>query len=189
MATFRHTDLFGGTIVADLPSAFVDASNIRQVPDHQEVYLDKDGYTSIIFEITERVNDFNTDEEALSYHLQDIAEADEGLNILSSSTAHLPSLPDDTPAYTILATQEPIAGHQVSRLSIRCTALLLTLVRLEKQSADLLISINVPLLKEEFPDESVDLENGEAGTSLNAAMAYRERVLATLEIKDWSLFV
>lgn len=52
-------------------------SQIRQVPDNQEVYLDKDGFTSIVFDILERVEvGEKTDIDALKYHLQDIIEDD-----------------------------------------------------------------------------------------------------------------
>jgi hypothetical protein len=43
-------------------------------PDHQEVYLDKDGFASISFDLTERVDSVPNDEEALKYHLEDIIE-------------------------------------------------------------------------------------------------------------------
>lgn len=76
MTDFTPVDLFGGALNAALPSTFADVSDIRQVPDHQEVWLDKDGFTSIIFEILERVE--MSDPEALKYHLQDLVEEDAG---------------------------------------------------------------------------------------------------------------
>lgn len=52
------------------------SSTIRQVPDNQEVYIDKDGFTSIVFDITERVGGPGSspqiDGEALTTHLEDI---------------------------------------------------------------------------------------------------------------------
>jgi hypothetical protein len=57
------------------------SSTIRQVPDHQEVYLDKDGFTSIIFDITERVGGPGSSPEidgrALTTHLEDIVDSDD----------------------------------------------------------------------------------------------------------------
>ena len=47
------------------------------MPDNQEVYLDKNGFTSLTFDITERVSHLSTDKEALEYHFADIvAETD-----------------------------------------------------------------------------------------------------------------
>ena len=47
-------------------------SNLRQIPDNQEVYLDPNGFTSIVFDILERVE--KTDAEALKVHVQEIGE-------------------------------------------------------------------------------------------------------------------
>jgi len=55
-------------------------SKLRQVPDNQEVYIDQDGYTSIIFEITERAGEPGSspeiDGKALTTHLEDIVGSD-----------------------------------------------------------------------------------------------------------------
>ena len=45
--------LYGGAMKVDLPSNIIDASDLRQVPDHQEVFLRPDTLSSIIFEINE----------------------------------------------------------------------------------------------------------------------------------------
>lgn len=45
--------LYGGAIVVALPSDSIDASDLRQIPDHQEVFLSQKTLTSIIFEINE----------------------------------------------------------------------------------------------------------------------------------------
>jgi len=50
------------------------------VPDNQEVYIDKDGFTSIIFEICERVGPSGSSAEidgrALTTHLEDLVGDD-----------------------------------------------------------------------------------------------------------------
>ena len=52
-------------------------STIRQVPDHQEVYLASTGFTSVVFDLTERVLDAQDDLEALERHLADILGEDD----------------------------------------------------------------------------------------------------------------
>lgn len=56
------------------------ASKLREVPDNQEVWIDKDGFTSIIFDITERVgpagNGLESDGKALTIHLEDLVGSD-----------------------------------------------------------------------------------------------------------------
>lgn len=55
-------------------------SLIRQVPDNQEVYIDKDGFTSIIFDINERVggpgSGAEIDGRALTAHLEELVGDD-----------------------------------------------------------------------------------------------------------------
>src|ERR1700759_1879803 len=95
---FSTFPLFGGAITAQIPSEFGDVSNFRQVPDHQEVFVQADGLTSIIFEILERVEKDLSDEDALKYHLKDIvyvesATDDSKIEFVSEATAaHFPEV-------------------------------------------------------------------------------------------------
>ncbi|CAO1602873.1 hypothetical protein XANCAGTX0491_006471 [Xanthoria calcicola] len=91
--TFKPTELFGGAITANLPASYADVSNIREVPDHQEIYLDASGFSSIIFEIAERVSQPNTDQEALKFHFQDIVDEHDTGRIWQTDVAHLPHFP------------------------------------------------------------------------------------------------
>ena len=68
------------------------SSNIRQIPDHQEVYLERDGSTSVVFDILERVTGFDTDEEAFKYHLEDVANGEDGIRVWGIDRVVLPKL-------------------------------------------------------------------------------------------------
>lgn len=61
------------------------SSTIRQVPDNQEVYLSTSGFTSLTFDITERVAHLPTDTAALEYHFDDIVAEGDTKQILSIS--------------------------------------------------------------------------------------------------------
>lgn len=114
MADFRSTPLFGGAIIADLPSTFFDVryavqrvsiiswlikpSTMRQVPDSQEVYRDKGSFTSIIFDITERVgppgSSGATDGLALTTHLEEAVDSDpDTLKVWSTTRTQFSELP------------------------------------------------------------------------------------------------
>lgn len=58
----------------------LDNSQLRQVPDNQEVYIDKDGFTSIVIEINERIGGEGStpeiDGRALTTHLEEIVRED-----------------------------------------------------------------------------------------------------------------
>lgn len=56
MASPSTRELYGGAITVNLPTDFIDASNLRQVPDHQEIYLSPKTLTTTIFEINQYVS-------------------------------------------------------------------------------------------------------------------------------------
>lgn len=101
--SFARRELYGGAIEVELPTDIVDTSDLRQVPDHQEVFLRTTTLTSIIFEINEyqatatvpsATNNsesgapvtnldgstngtisISSDEAAAAYHLNDVIDA------------------------------------------------------------------------------------------------------------------
>lgn len=113
--SFTNTSLYGGAITVDLPSNFADTrsvakfphtrrpphgprqltqeqhSQIREVPDHQEVYLDTNGYSSIVVEILE-YQEKGSDEEALQYHFADLIDEEDSTNILENGRAVMEKL-------------------------------------------------------------------------------------------------
>lgn len=68
------------------------------------------------------------------------------------------------------------------------TAIILTLLRLEKAKTDILITINVPHIKGEYDEAEVDLELGRQGKLIGAAVEYSATIWSTFKIKDWGLF-
>lgn len=96
------------------------------------------------------------------------------------------SLRPDIPAYTLIATQTPPPAPNSK--SPDFTAIVLTLVRLEKESTDILITINVPHIKGEYTAEEVDLQLGRQGKLIEGAVDYAARIWETFKIKDWGLF-
>ena len=71
----KHS-LFGGAITMSLPDNFEDVSSLRQVPDHQEVFVDKLTETSLIVEIL-NYEETITDENAASYYFEDLAQCNQ----------------------------------------------------------------------------------------------------------------
>lgn len=74
-------------------------SDMRQIPDHQEVFLDRNGFASIIFEINEYVSkgdhgEVLDDHQALLYHFDDIVSGtNDIICIESSDLVSIPNLP------------------------------------------------------------------------------------------------
>jgi hypothetical protein len=70
---------------------------VREVPDNQEVWLDEDGFASIIFDIAERVgspgSSVEIDGRALTTHLEEIVGSDiDTVKVWSTSETQLSRL-------------------------------------------------------------------------------------------------
>jgi hypothetical protein len=183
-------------------------SAIREIPDHQEVFLDTQGYTNVIVEILERVGEDKapTDEDAIKYHLHDIVstETDE-TKFWGGGNAHLTKLPyaltqvtfsphansrqSNIPAYTLFTSQHVDRNAPGRQSKEDFTGTLLTLVRLEKQKTDILIAVNVPHIPGEYDKDVIDLPARKMGKLLEDGVKIRQRIWETFEIRDYELFV
>lgn len=61
-------------------------------------------------------------------------------------------------------------------------------MRLEKESTDILITINVPHIRGEYNEDEIDLELGKQGELIGDAIDYAAKIWSTFDIKDWGLF-
>lgn len=93
---------------------------------------------------------------------------------------------EGTPAYTLIATQTPPPKGDTK--SPDFTAIVLTLIRLERESTDILITINVPHIKGEYTEEEVDMQMGKQGVLIENAVEFAAKIWETFKIKDWGLF-
>lgn len=57
-----------------------------------------------------------------------------------------------------------------------------------EQGTDLVVAINVPHVQGEYDQASVDLDAVRLGGLMERAAEWREKVLASLEIREWGLF-
>ncbi|KAI9833811.1 MAG: multicopy suppressor of ts gsp1 [Phylliscum demangeonii] len=217
MADFQPVALFGGAITVQLPASFTDASALRQVPDSQEVYLARTGFSSVVFDLTERVeaggggdganaNDNDNDNPsadpdaaAFDAHMADLiddADRREGRYTLWRTTrATAPNVAPETPVLTRLVTVKHDAAGQRNDRG-RLTAILLILIRLERVKTDVLVSINVPHHDrgvDEVEDEwEGDPANGVRGAWLRPEMqmaaAMQDEILRSFTVVDWRLF-
>jgi hypothetical protein len=101
---------------------------------------------------------------------------------------------EGTPAYTLIATQTPPPPSRSSdspsssRSAPDFTAIVLNLIRLERENTDILITINVPHIKGEYSEEDVDLELGKQGRLIGDAVEYAAKIWESFRVRDWGLF-
>ncbi|EWC48250.1 hypothetical protein DRE_02354 [Drechslerella stenobrocha 248] len=204
--TFAAKELFGGAILASVPSTWMDMSDIRQVPDNQESFIDTTGFGTLIFELNERV-DQGDEEASIKFHLSDIFE-DDAYKIWQSrklDSGDIPGLPD-VPAYSMLITtpyvekRRHVAGHPS-----QFVALAIVIVRLEKQKTDIVITANMPhSLTDAQAEKSLccpglEADQGfaadhvwkpdTAGPALKKLLEIIEQAVKGFVIRDWDLFV
>ncbi|KAI9888706.1 MAG: hypothetical protein M1814_006517 [Vezdaea aestivalis] len=191
------TPLFGGAITTSLPTRFIDSSELRTVPDHQEVYLDREGLSSLTIEILEYVRRpaeetaaRGADEAALQYHIDDIIDETDNARVLAVEPAVVLGIPNvPTLKASILVTPKPTAnGIEQKASAPDFTVLEVVLIRLAAQETDLLVVANVPHVKGEYTPEEVDIEAGRRGGLWEAGLANLEAAVSGLVVKDWSLF-
>ena len=63
------------------------------------------------------------------------------------------------------------------------------MIRLERQRTDIIVAVNVPHIAGQYAPAEVDPEKGKHGVLLEHAIQYRQKIMETLDVKDWELFV
>mmetsp|Transcript_32571 Transcript_32571/g.95333 ORF Transcript_32571/g.95333 Transcript_32571/m.95333 type:complete len:188 (-) Transcript_32571:258-821(-) len=175
-------ELYGGAMTCELPRSFVDASQMREVPDHQEVWVDTATDRSFIVEVLDRKTEV-PDDQAITFFLEDLAsfnDAKEAAVLISRRAAdeETPGLPPDTVCLVGAGEQlvAKFAEASANRVKVHICA-----VRLVEQETDLLITLNDPVAIDPQSSSAV-APVAQAGEELFA------QVLRSFRIVDWTLF-
>ncbi|KAF9134947.1 hypothetical protein BGX30_011711 [Mortierella sp. GBA39] len=121
MATVIQQELYGGAITINLPSKFGTISHVREVPDHQEVFVNVDEDQSVIVEILELAAEAS-DDNCAAFHFQQLAEDNdaEDASIIQSvsvlNNAELPTWPADAKIYLLLGQQRVAKFNEQQRI-------------------------------------------------------------------------
>ncbi|UJR29239.1 hypothetical protein I4U23_010453 [Adineta vaga] len=181
--------LFGGAIQAFLPDRNIDASSIRLVPNNQEVYMHAESDQSIIVEILERVDEVS-DENAIKYHFDALAEANNAENVQDHIIDKIESIPITslnvqrlTSAWYLFGRQQVSKYHEQAKNIVH---LHLCLLRLGGEIAtDILISFNDPVLvNSQSSSNDEQIQNGSRWTFDD----FKE-FFSSFEVVDYGLFV
>jgi hypothetical protein len=195
-------ELFGGAITAEIGENWLDASDARPVPDHQEVWLERDADLSLVIEILERAE--AADADCAAFHFEDVAGSNEAVGTSVIRVTALPivemhhSLHQAGPCYLLHGLQTlprantsagPLAEMASAASASSSSALAseglqgpcelsvqMAIVRLAAQETDLMVSLNRPCAP------STGAERGAADAELLLA------TVRSLEIRDWGLF-
>ncbi|KAI0637189.1 Mog1p/PsbP-like protein [Trametes polyzona] len=171
-------ELFGGAITTTLPTTLIDASDFRQVPDTQEVYLSPTSGISIIVEVLQSVSATDL-KEAAGQHFDALAHDNDAKSQSVNETFDLPNDSNGTTPNPVVlyGTQTVQKFNSAAADEVR---ILLALYRVPDKNVDLVLSMNVPMTSTDGGAVSED-DWGTARDVFNAAAR-------SLRIVDYGLF-
>ncbi|KAF9112899.1 hypothetical protein BGX27_002606 [Mortierella sp. AM989] len=197
-------ELYGGAITLNLPRKFENISHVRDVPDHQEVFVNVEEDQSVIVEILELAAEAS-DEACAAFHYQQLAEDNdaEDASIIQSisvlNNAELPTWPAEAKIYLLLGQQriakfnerqrqqEAAAANPLQQLQAdarNLVQIMMLVVRLPRQTTDIVISYNVPL---QISESSSSKQVAHEGNIQEAEVWFRTLIGSFLVI-DWGVF-
>ncbi|KAF9451195.1 Mog1p/PsbP-like protein [Macrolepiota fuliginosa MF-IS2] len=171
-------DLFGGAITAKMPSYLVDASDLRQIPDNQEVFLYPHNDASLIVEVLESVDETDNS-KAIKFHFDSLAHDNSAER---SEVQEISVIPNDrgdaTPSAIVLHGIQYVKKfnhHESDTVNI-----LMALYRVRHKNVDLAVTLNIP----------VNLETGGEVTEADAGEVTKDfkELVTSLRIEDFELF-
>ncbi|TYJ58986.1 hypothetical protein B9479_000425 [Cryptococcus floricola] len=196
--------LFGGAIALALPQDSIDASDLRQIPDNQEVFLFPHSDTALVLEVLELVEEGGAKDdlwEAAKFHFGSIAHDNASLSstiLTSPPSSPIPSTPStSTPsqikATTLAGTQQihkfshdptgaPREGHEADVPDQVWIGLALWRVWIEgaagRKKADVVLSVNVNL----------SAEGGEGAKEQHLVEGWFAQAVDSFKVEDFGLF-
>ncbi|BAT99262.1 hypothetical protein LR48_Vigan06g104500 [Vigna angularis] len=193
--TYQHP-LFGGKISCTFPNRFQDVSDIREVPDHQEVFADPNRDESLIIELLEFRPDVADDESAV-WFLHDLAseqDAEGTLVVEQSGVLEAPGLTYyNTPAVVTTAVgQMAISKGRQGREAQNIVKVYLANLRLKEVDTDVLITAYEPIVINPLSESADTVGAGVAVPAAQVGCTPMDEVfklaVTSFRVLDWSLF-
>ncbi|KAL4251637.1 MOG1 family protein [Abortiporus biennis] len=135
--------LFGGAITVLLPTDLIDASDLRQIPDTQEVFLYPHSGVSIIVEVLKKTEPSDL-KEAARFHFDALAHDNSAQSSTVIATNIVPNdRGDETPSAVVLAGKQNVSKFNTQTPDE--IQIFLALYRIEQKNVDLVMTMNVPV--------------------------------------------
>ncbi|CAG5862565.1 unnamed protein product [Menidia menidia] len=178
--------LFGGALSAVVPPGALDVSELRDIPDNQEVFAHRHTDQSLIVELLEYQAQVS-DQEAARYHFEDIAGSNKALGPGGFQVAAVVEVPKPELSLSECSCAWVLTGsQQVSKFNEEATngvAVGLGLLRLPQFSTDLLVTFNDP--------QRIDPDSSSASADTRRepwTVQDFQRLVQTLTLHDPGLF-
>ncbi|KAJ3158488.1 hypothetical protein HDU86_002713 [Geranomyces michiganensis] len=184
--------LYGGAMEMSVPPSFLDVSVVRQVPSHQEVFVDQLTDQSIMIELLDLAEEAHGDEVG-RYHFAQLASDNNALQseVISQEGIDMqlvfPSLPPTAKATIVTGRQLIAKFNEESADAHNVVLICLAVVRMPEVATDLLLSLNFPTMLAPLSSSAAAVSRPTGGDELVAKEVF-SRMLQSLRILDWSLF-
>ncbi|CAL0318260.1 unnamed protein product [Lupinus luteus] len=194
--TIFERPLFEGKISSTFPHRFQDISNIREVPDHQEVFADPSRDESLIFELLEYKPDV-ADNGSATWFLQDLAgeqDAEGCVVIEQSGVLEAPGLMyrNTLPVISTAVGQMTISKGRQGREAQNLVKVYLANLRLKGVETDVLITAYEPIVINPLSESADTVGAGVAVPAAQAGCKPMDEVfklaVTSFKVCDWSLF-
>ncbi|KAI4328419.1 hypothetical protein L6164_020776 [Bauhinia variegata] len=188
--------LFGGKLSSTFSHRFQDVSDIREVPDHQEVFADPNRDESLIFELLEFKHDV-ADNGSAAWFLQDLAaeqDAEGSVVIEQSGVLEAPALTyNNTPAVVTTAVgQMAISKGRQGREAQNVVKVYLANLRLKGVQTDMLVTAYEPIVINPLSESTNTVAAGLAVPAAQAGCMPMSEVfmlsVTSFKVNDWGLF-
>ncbi|XP_042497322.1 ran guanine nucleotide release factor [Macadamia integrifolia] len=188
--------LFGGAISSAFPLRFQDVSNIREVPDHQEVFVDPARDDSMIFELLDLKHDVQ-DNRSAAWFLQDLAteqNAEGSMVIEQSGVVEVHGLCyRNLPAIVTTAVgQMAISKGRQGREAQNIVRVYLANFRLKEVGTDVLITAYEPIVINPLSESALTVGAGLATPAMQSGCIPMAEVfksaVSSFKVHDWNLF-
>jgi hypothetical protein len=179
--------LFGGAVSmsTEMTADWLDASDVRPVPDHQEVWTERAGGAdrSLVVELNDALP--GSDIAAAREHFEELCNADACLGGQLLDFAPLATAGGAGDSAAVAVTPAPAVALSAVQLRADGARVLvsLVLIRLRAQATDLLVTVYRPLPASHAAEVSASPEGADADAAVAA------HVRSTLLVHDWGLFV
>ncbi|KAJ6808183.1 putative ran guanine nucleotide release factor isoform X1 [Iris pallida] len=189
--------LFGGAISSSFPVRFQDVSDIRQVPDNQEVFVDPSRDESLIFELLELKHEVE-DNASAAWFLRDLAsEQDAEESMVFEHTSIVEEAVGlryrDVPALVSTAVgQMALSKGRQGREARNIVRVYLANLRLKEVATDVLITSYEPIMINPLSESASSVG---AGPSVPAAQSgclpvaeVFKLAVTSFKVHHWNLF-
>ncbi|XP_024383738.1 uncharacterized protein [Physcomitrium patens] len=188
--------LFGGAITCSFPRRYTDVSDVREVPNNQEAFVDANRDESFIVELLE-LKENVTDAGSARWFLEDLTVEQASENSLvveeenSVPAANVPNLDANTTVNAVIGTMAVAKGRQGPEAS-NVVRVYLANIRLRVVGTDILVIVYEPLVISEHSESAQAVGAGATVPALQAGLMPAadvfKQVLFTFNVHDWSLF-